>query len=644
MKNLLIRSSLVLVVIGISAVFFAPNVMTQRLQVVFQEYSRASSGKKEINDAAYISNFIQDRENGLRLYFHGSECRPEAQGRIPATHRCVLESRFITSAKVNELAHANPDLIDEARTTVLPHPIESFFSFISRKGYKLLRIKLGLDLQGGMRATFQADYKNYLAKLKEKYEPVMKELENKLAKPDTPEADKSDIRARIKNIQDLLTLSEQRKQDLLLSARQVIDKRLASQNLTEPEVRIQPESYSIGIDMPGMGNSSEVLSRIKDTVTVEYRLVNDDATKKVNVPEFSKDLEIIQAMYRENRVDAFEVNEILNSITQRVGIKPEEGRIFLHWRRGRNESGTSLPREFRVLGPVVMDGSDMTNAQENVNANSAWYQINFVLSGDGAEKFGDITTNNIGKRLAILWGDRVVSDPQIQGAILGGNGVITGEFSQKEAGEVSNVIREGALPLPLEILSVSFVGPSLGQESIIAGVISVLMGFFIVIVFMFGYYKVSGLNAIVALFLNLLMMAAVLSLLEFTLTLPGFAGIILVVGMAVDANVIIFEKIKEDLRENKPAAVSIEGGFRASFWTILDSHVTQLISAVILWKVGEKFGDTSIMGFSVALFFGIVCSLFTSLYVSHLLFDWVIYLFNPRTLSIGFGFTRQVAK
>jgi len=642
MRNLLGRSAVVLIVIAISALFFAPNVTSQHLQVVFQEYYRLPDGTKKINDPAMIADFIRDRENGLKLFFPSATCVPEAQGRIPATHRCVLTSRFITSARINELSHANPGLIDEVKTSLLPDPIERFFKFMTKTGYKDLKIKLGLDLQGGMRATFKADYEKYLAKLKEKYEPVLVQLNEKLARADTPQADKDDAKIRIKNINTLLTLSEPRKQELLIAARTVIDKRLARQNLSEPEVHIQPESYSIGIDLPGVGNSSEVLQKIRETLTVEYRIVNDEATSKVNTPENLAELEKIQLMYREGRVDPVEVEEILKNVSKKAALGPADGKIFLYWRRGRNEASTSLPREFRVLGPVVLDGSDMTNAQENINPNTAWYRIDFILSGAGAEKFGEITTTNVNKRLAILWGDRVVSDPVIQSPIVGGNGVITGEFSQQEAADVAGVIREGALPLPLEILSVSFVGPSLGQESIIAGIVSILMGFLIVVVFIFGYYRLSGIPAIIALFLNLLITAAVLSLLEFTLTLPGFAGAILTVGMAIDANVIINEKMKEDLREGKVPSIAIESGFRSSFWTILDSHVTTIIASVIMWKVGEQFGDSAIMGFSITLFFGLVSSMFTSLYVAHLLFDWVQHFIPLKRMSIGFGFKKAV--
>ena len=220
---------------------------------------------------------------------------------------------------------------------------------------------------------------------------------------------------------------------------------------------------------------------------------------------------------------------------------------------------------------------------------------------------------------------------------MGGYGVIQGDFSRDDAKEVANVIREGALPLPLEIISVSYVGPGLGQDSIQAGVYSVVLGFLLVNLFIVLYYHLSGLVAVLALLTNLLIMAAILSLMEFTLTLPGFAGIILTVGMAVDANVIIFEKIREDLRAGKVPVVAIESGFRSSFWTILDANITTLIAAIILYYNG----DGPIKGFAITLFFGLLSSLFTALYVSRVTFDWFFRPGTNRRLSIGWNAKRS---
>lgn len=633
MGSLLYRTAVSAAVLVLSAVLFLPNVLEQDLEITFREYNRNEEGVRVPVTSEQIHTFLTGGERGLPSFFPDKECVSAVEGKsVEESFVCRVRERFITSARVNEVVQSHPELIDESRTKILPHPIESFFSFLSYGDFKNLVIRLGLDLQGGMRATFRADFDTYIERLKEKYEPVLKELNGKLANEKTPESEKADLEARKLSIEELLTLSETRKQQVLSEAKSIIDKRLASQNLTEPEVRVQPASYSISVDMPGVANSSDVLHKIKDTVTVEYRLVQDKPTEKLN-SLYLQDLETIKEMYRNDRIDPYEIKEILAEVARKAGLKDEDGRIFLYWRRGHRSNTPYLPREYRVLGPAVLDGSDMTNAQENPNADSGWYDINFVLSGVGANKFADITTQNQGRRLAILWGDRVVSDPRINGPIVGGYGVIQGDFAREDASEVANVIREGALPLPLEIISVSYVGPGLGQESIQTGVYSVLLGFILVNLFILLYYHGAGLVAVLALFSNLLIMAAILSLLEFTLTLPGFAGMILTVGMAVDANVIIFEKIREDLRSGKPPTVAIDSGFRSSFWTILDANVTTLIAAIILYYNG----DGPIKGFAITLFFGLLSSLFTALYVSRVTFDWV---YRPGTnlgLSIGWN-------
>ena len=638
MRNLLSRSSLVVLVIVLSALLFAPNFLMQELQVVFkQEHTRMEGGHvvKSAVDPAVIRDFAEDRENGLRLFFPGRECRFESDGKIPKQYRCVLSARFVTAARINEMTQANPELLDELRTSLLPHPIERALGARSQAGFKNLKIRLGLDLQGGVRAVFRADYDSYLERLKEKYEPRIADLRKKLESAKS-EADRRDVNTELRNIEETLSLSDTRKLQLLGEAQGVINKRLNNLNLSEPEVRVQEDSYSIGVDMPGVTNSSDVLRNLRKTVSVEYRIVNDEKTQELN-DNHRAELERIMDLYRKGRVDALEIQYIVDGVKKASGLKPQDGRIFLSWRRGAKRTSKTLPREWRVLGPPVLDGDDMTNAEPSINPQNGFYQINFVLSGTGTQVFGKVTQENIKKRLAILWGDRVVSDPVIQGPILGGNGQITGEFDKKEADEISGVIREGALPLPLELLSVSFIGPSLGQESIVAGVISIVAGFVLVIVFMVGYYKVAGLVANFALLLNVLIIAAILSLLEFTLTLPGFAGVILTVGMAVDANVIIYEKIKEELRSGKLASTAIAAGFHSSFWTILDANITTLIAAVILWKVGDEFGDSAIKGFSITLFFGLLSSMFTALFVSRLVLDWMLRLVKMRSLPIGYG-------
>lgn len=634
MNKLIWKTVVVGLSVGLSALLLWPNYGEREVRITFLEYTRNAEGERVPVPVEKIRMFLADNEKGLLASFPGAIC----EGQPEVQRMCIVRARYVTATQINEMVQRNAGVLDDRRTIVLPHPVEHFFGFLSKEGVKRLSLKLGLDLQGGMRAVFQADYDTYLANLKEKFDPVMRDLEQKLASGALPEDERRAAENRLDEMRRLLDLSDARKTELLQEALRIIEKRLMNQNLTEPELRMQPGSYSIAVDLPGVANSTQVLDIIKDTVTVEYRIVNEEATARFQTPEFQETLLRIQEIYRNEHPDFVEVKRLIDEASRRAGLKPEEGRLFLYWRKNQAGTGMFLPREFRVLGPVVMDGSDMTDARESLTGDSPWYRINFVMSDEGANKFADVTRNNIGKRMAIVWGDRVVSDPVIQAAIVGGSGVITGQFDLEEAREVANVIREGALPLPLNILSVSFIGPSLGKQSIEKGMYSVIVGFVLVNVFMLIYYRVAGIVAVITLFLNLVILSALLSLLEFTLTLPGFAGLILTVGMAVDANVIIFEKIREDLRAGKSIHVAIRSGFQSSFWTILDANVTTLITAVILYYNG----DGPIQGFALTLFFGLVSSMFTALFVSQYLFDLMIDGLGMRHVPIGAGIAEKL--
>ncbi len=632
--NLWPRTTLALIALGLSCFFFLPNVLPQKLVIAFHKNLPSPKSEKKPVSSKDITAFLQDSKKGLAYFFPGKQCRAQEGDGLPEEYRCIIEDSFVTAAQLNELVQARPDLINPYLSRILPHPIEAFLGSLRDKASKNLKIKLGLDLQGGMRAVFRADFQSYLERMKEKLLPQIAKLQAELKTEKDPQK-QSEKENEIASLEARLVLEEGQKLELLQNAKDVIDKRLASQNLTEPEVRVQESSYSVAVDMPGVANSKEVLARIKDTVTVEYRIVNDDATRRVaGIAQNREDLQAMRKIYRRKIFNPEEVQILLDSIIKRSKLTSKEGRLFLHWRRARNKVNSPLlPREFRVLGPPLLDGSEMESAWSGRDPNGAWFQIYFRLTGEGAKKFGDLTKENVGKRMAILWGDRVMSDPVLREAIYGGSGVISGQFSERESREISNVIQEGALPIPMELLSVSSVGPTLGRSSIEAGLISIMIGYGAVLFFMILYYHLCGCIAVIALFCNLLIMMGIMSLLEFTFTLPGIAGIILTVGMAVDASVIIFEKIKEGLRENKSPMLAIETGFHASTWTIVDANVTTLIAAIILWMPR----DGPIMGFAIVIFFGLLTSMFTALYLSRLLFDWAARFLPMRRLSIGFG-------
>lgn len=255
--------------------------------------------------------------------------------------------------------------------------------------------------------------------------------------------------------------------------------------------------------------------------------------------------------------------------------------------------------------------------------------VSFELDREGARKFGDLTQNNIGTPLAIVL-DRVVKSAPVINSRITDRGQITGSFTQEEANDLAIVLRAGALPAPVKILQNISVGPSLGEDSIDAGSQAILIGSVLVVIFMVLYYKMSGIIADAALICNLFFILGILAFLNATLTLPGLAGIALTVGMAVDANVLIFERIKEELRVGKTVRSAVENGFARAHLTILDANLTTLIAAVVLFQ----FGTGAVKGFAVTLSIGIVSTLFTALILSKVIFDLVLQGRNVKKLSI----------
>ena len=274
---------------------------------------------------------------------------------------------------------------------------------------------------------------------------------------------------------------------------------------------------------------------------------------------------------------------------------------------------TSIGVQYAVRREVSVGGDRLVNAQPTFQNGQP--VVSFTFDTVGGRQFGEVTSRNVGQQLAIVLDDEVVSAPVIQSAILGGNGIITGRFTVQEVNDLSLVLRAGALPAPLTILEERTVGPGLGADSIAAGKTASIVGFILVVVFMAVSYGLFGLMADVALMINLALIIAVLSVLQATLTLPGIAGIVLTVGMAVDANVLIFERIREEVRLGRTPISAIDAGYRRALTTIIDSNLTTLIAAVLLFQ----FGAGPIKGFAVTLTIGIISSMFTAIMVTRLL-------------------------
>lgn len=274
-----------------------------------------------------------------------------------------------------------------------------------------------------------------------------------------------------------------------------------------------------------------------------------------------------------------------------------------------------------VEAPSVITGDQLSRASASQSQGGGVkdWEINFTLKRSGAEKFGAWTTANVNNYMGVVLNDEVSSIAFIKGPIYE-SGQITGDFTQARAEDLALTLRSGALPAPIEYLEERTVGPSLGADSIRAGVRASLYGLAFVVLFMLIYYRGSGINAVVALLLNMILMLAGLIVFGATLTLPGIAGIILTIGMAVDSNVLIFERIREEIRAGKTIPSAVEQGFQRAFITIIDTHVTTIVSSLFLFV----FGTGPIRGFAVTLVIGLVVNLFSAVYVSRTIFIWLL--------------------
>ena len=325
------------------------------------------------------------------------------------------------------------------------------------------------------------------------------------------------------------------------------------------------------------------------------------------------------------------VNDIIQSQAL-LELKLEQGGPYPSREAALAEHGGILPPDSELdPGPAGADGSptwylvnrvaavtgrDLTGASAGLDEEGK-PAVHFNLDRDGAARFGEITGSNIGKYLAMVLDHRVVESATIEGKITD-SGEIKGSFTPQKTADIALTLRSGALPASITIEQENVVGPSLGADSIRHGVVASIVGLIAIMGFMLVYYKRAGINADVALFLNLIILIAALAYFDAVLTLPGIAGMILTVGMGVDSNVLIFERIREELRMGKAVGGAISGGFQHAFKTIIDTHVTTVVSAAILFT----FGTGPIRGFAVTLTIGLVANLFTSVFVSRSIFDW----------------------
>jgi preprotein translocase subunit SecD len=304
---------------------------------------------------------------------------------------------------------------------------------------------------------------------------------------------------------------------------------------------------------------------------------------------------------------------------------------LLYQRRVDPQTKAERKIPYVVRKRTLLTGAELNRAEVQADPNSPGnWQVSIEFNAVGTRVFGEVTEANVGKYLAIILDGSVYSAPRINERIPGGRAVITGQFTVEEARDLAIVLRAGALPAPVTILEERTVGPSLGSDSIRQGVVAIIASTVAVFLFMVLYYRLSGFIADVALGLNLLILLACMAAFGATLTLPGIAGIALTIGMAVDTNILIFERIREELRVGKTIRAAIQAGFSRAFRTIIDTHVTVLVTAAILYN----WGTGPVKGFAVSLFVGLSASLFTAVFFTRLLFD-LIYVDRRHVRAIS---------
>jgi preprotein translocase subunit SecD len=318
-------------------------------------------------------------------------------------------------------------------------------------------------------------------------------------------------------------------------------------------------------------------------------------------------------------VDQTAYSSEATALAQHGGVLPPGTELVPGRSEGRSSSAATAGESWYLLdrAPIVT-GKDLrsTSDRRNTSRPGTW-QVDFTLSNEAARHFGPFTEQNIGHQMAIVLERRVYSAPVINGRI-DDSGMIEGDFGEQQAHDLALVLRAGALPASIKYLEERTVGPSLGADSIRHGVQASILSLLVVMVFMVFYYRLAGVNAVLALVLNLVILLAALAYPGATLTLPGIAGVILTIGMGVDSNVLVFERIREELRNGKAPSSAVEAGFGRAFLTIIDTHVTTVVSAFFLFL----FGTGPIKGFAVTLTIGLISNLFTSIYVSRTIFDW----------------------
>jgi protein-export membrane protein SecD len=467
------------------------------------------------------------------------------------------------------------------------------------------KVNLGLDLQGGSYLLLEINSDPLVKeKIQSKVIPLKKLLKDN-------NLNYSNFKINEKNLS--FSLNDIEKFKLLFFSKK--------DNFLNPYIG-NYNSFELDLEILDNGNVQVLFSKyglltinnsaLKQSIEIVRRRIDDVGTKEPTILQRGEKRILVELP---GLKDPERIKNLLGKTAQLNFRLIADNEEF-----GFDSIMSEIGEELNVSKRIVMSGENLIDAQPNFNNQSNQPTVSFTLDRLGAQKFGRATTDNVGKRLAIVLDGKIISAPSINEPITSGSGIISGNFSFQEATDLALLLRSGALPTPLNVVEERTVGPDLGEDSIKSGITSLMIGFILVILFMLYKYKVFGLVANLALIANLIMLVGVLTILEATLTLPGIAGIILTVGMAVDANVLIFERIKEELKTEKSIIHAFDIGYSKAKITVLDANITTLIAAIILFA----FGSGPVKGFAITLGIGIVTTLYSAYFLARHLTSMIV--------------------
>ena len=476
-----------------------------------------------------------------------------------------------------------------------------FFASLNLKHNNVIdkKVNLGLDLQGGSYILLEIDTKPLInQKLQTKVIPI-KKLLNK---------NKINFKGFTVSSDYISLIIDKEKQDkfknlFFKQQENTVNSFISDYNKFELDLEFIQNKALIKFSNFGLVRLNN--TALKQSIEIIRRRIDDVGTKEPTILQRGDKRILVELPGIDNPE---RVKELLGKTAQLTFRLVSSDDNFGSEKLILSENN----EELTVSKRVVVSGDNLVDAQPQFDSQSNQPIVLFTLDRLGAKKFGKVTTENVGRRLAIVLDNSVISAPQIREPIIGGTGTISGGFSFQESTDLALLLRSGALPAPINIVEERTVGPDLGKDSIDSGVFSLIVGFILVIVFMFIKYKIFGLISNISLISNLFMMVGILTMIEATLTLPGIAGIILTVGMAVDSNVLIYERIKEELKTEKSIIHAFDTGYNKAKITVIDANVTTLIAAVILFI----FGSGPVKGFAVTLGIGIVTTLFSAYFIA----------------------------